>query len=170
MKILSLLSVIVGLVVTCNTVQGATSWLNYLFGGYPTTSEDKETKEVTVQTLEGTNDSGEEPSSGTGVLSKPIASLRSKVFDRVPASTKPSSSSKTYVPVYRNSSATTTPVRHQFDDYLMRKVTEAIDRLGRMSRLLVLGDAMFYKMSKTKERWNPWESSYAAINLGMTFL
>lgn len=164
MKVLSLLSVIVVLMVSCNTVQGATSWLNYLFGGYPTTSEDTDTKELTVQTKEGTNDSGEEPSTA------PLASLRSKVFDRVPAATKTSSSSKTYVPVYRNSSATTTPVRHQFDDYLMRKVTEAIDRLGRMSRLLILGDAMFYKMSKTKERWNPWESSFAAINLGMIFV
>ena len=119
---------------------------------------------MTVQTTnEEPNVSGEEASKPTNVLTKPMSSLRSKVFDRVP-----SSSSKTYVPVYRNSSATTTPVRHQFDDYLMRKVTEAIDRLGRMSRLLVLGDAMFYKMSKTKERWNSWESSYAAINLGRT--
>ena len=143
-------------------MQGATSWLNYLFGGYPTEEGDKKEASAQVSTEE-TDNGSEEVSTKPSILSKPIASLRSKVFDRVP----PSSSSKTYVPVYRNSSATTTPVRHQFDDYLMRKVTEAIDRLGRMSRLLVLGDALYYKMSKTKERWNPWESSFAAINLGM---
>ena len=48
----------------------------------------------------------------------------------------------------------------------MRKVMENIERLGRMSKLLVLGDALFYKLSKTKERWQPLEQRYAAINLG----
>jgi hypothetical protein len=53
-----------------------------------------------------------------------------------------------------------------FCSYLMRKVMENIERLGSMSKLLILGDALFYKLSKTKERWQPLEQRYAAINLG----
>lgn len=92
------------------------------------------------------------------VAKSKVPAAVSKFFAKAPP--------KVFAPVYRNVNASTTPVRHQFDDYLMKKVTEAVARLGKMTKLLIIGDALFYKLSKTKERWNPLESRFAAINLG----
>ena len=73
--ILSFTFVVIGLVATLNAVQGG--FLNYLFGGYTTSSEDGEKKDASVHfPKEETNHGiGNEVSNPSSVLSKPTASI-----------------------------------------------------------------------------------------------
>ena len=66
----------------------------------------------------------------------------------------------------RSTNSTITPMKHSFDDFLLKKVWENVDRLGSICELIFIGDSFFYKVSKNKARWTLLENNYGAINLG----
>jgi hypothetical protein len=66
----------------------------------------------------------------------------------------------------RDLNATIVPIKHSFDDYLLKKVEENVQRLGGMTNLIFIGDSFFYKVSKSKARWSSFEEKNAALNLG----
>jgi hypothetical protein len=66
----------------------------------------------------------------------------------------------------RDLNTTIVPIKHSFDDYLLKKVEENVQRLGGMTKLIFIGDSFFYKVSKSKARWSSFEEKNAALNLG----
>ena len=66
----------------------------------------------------------------------------------------------------RHANSTTSPVKHNFDNYQIKKIKENVERLGSMSELIFLGDSVFYRICRNKTRWMNLEKNYAAINLG----
>jgi hypothetical protein len=66
----------------------------------------------------------------------------------------------------RDLNATIIPLKHSFDDYLLKKVEENVQRLGKMTKVIFIGDSFFYKVSKSKTRWASFEEKHAALNLG----
>ena len=114
-----------------------------------------------------------------------FASWFSSLFGFNDESKKPSSDISPIPPIFSNSTATmikrgpvskatpkrfanstTIPTKHTFDDYLLRKVKENVERLGSISELVFIGDSFFYKVSKNRTRWTALENKYGAINLG----
>ena len=66
----------------------------------------------------------------------------------------------------RNFSMSTLPSKHTFDDYLVKKMVENVNRLGKLSKLLLVGDSFFFKFPKATTKWTTLESKYGALNLG----
>ena len=66
----------------------------------------------------------------------------------------------------RNASASVQPRRHSLDGFFVRKMTDNVRRLGRLSKLLFIGDVFFYEFPKASTRWGTLEAKYAAVNLG----
>jgi hypothetical protein len=89
---------------------------------------------------------------------KPDSSIPSKKNIAVPKSLPPMKK--------RDLNATIIPLKHSFDDYLLKKVEENVQRLGGMTKVIFIGDSFFYKVSKSKTRWASFEEKHAALNLG----
>jgi hypothetical protein len=68
--------------------------------------------------------------------------------------------------IRRNHTTSILPSKHTFDDYLVKKMMESVNRLGKMSQLLFIGDSFFFKFPKANNKWTTLESKYGAINLG----
>ena len=68
--------------------------------------------------------------------------------------------------IRRNHTTSILPSKHTFDDYLIKKMMENVNRLGKMSQLLFIGDSFFFKFPKAHTKWTTLESKYGAINLG----
>jgi hypothetical protein len=66
----------------------------------------------------------------------------------------------------RSENSSISPTKHAFDDFLLKKIKDNVGRLGKMTKLIFVGDSFFYKVSRNATRWNGLENSYAAINLG----
>lgn len=66
----------------------------------------------------------------------------------------------------RNFSMSTLPSKHTFDDYLVKKMLDNVNRLGKLSKLLLVGDSFFFKFPKVATKWTTLESKYGALNLG----
>ena len=69
-------------------------------------------------------------------------------------------------PSKRHGNSTVLPTKHSFDDFLLKKIRENVLRLGSITKVLFLGDSLFYKVSRNKARWTDLENNYAAINIG----
>ena len=69
-------------------------------------------------------------------------------------------------PGRRNASASVQPQRHSLDTYLVAKMVDNVRRLGRLSKLVLVGDVFFYEFPKARTRWSTLEAKYAALNLG----
>ena len=108
--------------------------------------------------LFGFKDNVKEPSSD--VAKAPISSILNITHVNIKHGPIPKSSSK------RSANASIIPAKHNFDDFLLKKVWENVDRLGPICELIFVGDSFFYKVSKNKTRWALLENNYAAINLG----
>jgi hypothetical protein len=94
-----------------------------------------------------------------------------------PIVTSPTNSTKSFEEILKSttlrpttfkrfSNATTNPVKHNFDNYQVKKIKENVERLGSMAEALFLGDSVFYRICRNKTRWSHLEKNYAAINLG----
>lgn len=66
----------------------------------------------------------------------------------------------------RFQNSTTVPTKHSFDEVLVRRMKEAIKRLGSVTKLIFVGDSIVYKWSKNATLWSAFDDKYAALNLG----
>lgn len=66
----------------------------------------------------------------------------------------------------RHVNASTLASRHAFDNFLLKKTHESVEKFGSTSELIFVGDLLFYRMSRNRTRWPEYETKYAAINLG----
>ena len=54
--------------------------------------------------------------------------------------------------------ASITPERHTHDHSLVRKVKDTVKRFGAVSKLVIMGDATLYRLTRNMSVWNPWET------------
>ena len=87
-----------------------------------------------------------------------------KITDQIKQSPKNSSAGK--IKPKRHANATTSSTKHAYDSFLLKRIHESVDRLGSKTKLIFIGDLLFYRMSRNRTRWNELEMKYAAINLG----
>lgn len=131
------LCIFISLVLLATANQASASWFSRLFG-YPEVTEGPSTKDPPIVTTNSTKSNNEIPKSST---------LKATTFKRYP-------------------NATTNPVKHNFDNYQVKRIKENVERLGSISEAIFLGDSVFYRICRNKTRWSHLEKNYAAINLG----
>lgn len=86
-----------------------------------------------------------------------------KITDQIKQSPKNSSTGK--MKPKRHANTTTTPSKHIYDAFLLKRIHESVDKFGSKTKLIFIGDLLFYKMSRNRTRWSELEMKYGAINL-----
>ena len=133
------LSIFISLLLLAIANQATASWFSKLFG-YPDVTEGPSTKDPPILTP---------PAHSINANDEKLKSpaLKGTTFKRYP-------------------NATTNPMKHNFDNYQIKRIKENVERLGSMSEAIFLGDSVFYRICRNKTRWSHLEKKYAAINLG----
>jgi hypothetical protein len=131
--------ILISLLLLATANQASASWFSKIFG-YPEVKEGPSTKDqpIVTSTTNSTKSFEEILKSTT---------LKPTTFKRFP-------------------NATTNPVKHNFDNYQVKRIKENVERLGSMSEAIFLGDSVFYRICRNKTRWSHLEKNYAAINIG----
>ena len=140
------------LLIVCNA--SSASWFSSIFGSNESKSKD------TAPTV---TDNAPIPLRD---VKPPSIGLKGSIVPVASTSTSEIGYKRAQISLTRNFSSTVVPVKHSFDDFLLKKIAENVQRLGSMTKLIFVGDSLFYRVSKIRAKWTQLESDYAAINLG----
>jgi hypothetical protein len=105
------------LIISCTA---SASWFSSIFGGSKDEAQDSKITQISQK---------------KGTFERPSPSFNS-TKKRLPV-----------VKEKRYHNSTTIPSKHSFDDFLLKQVKENVQRLGGMTKLLFVGDSVFYKVS-----------------------
>ena len=130
-------------------------WFDFLFGGKKDIITDE--KQPSQQTSSQEASSQQTSSQQQATSSTVKETIQSKDVQK-------NNSSNVKPP--RVDNAPLIPQRHTYESFMVPRITQNVDKIGKITKLIFVGDTYFYKFPKVLNIWNELEKKYTALSLG----